>query len=223
MSGIIALSDSNESVLSVEFNDSYEKGDKEKRKSRDGSISSDDFNFPEVQFYDISAENRLPVVPEKNNIHPGTASTEQNSHVAYHENHLLVQSKEKRNTFSQKFSVHTLSDSYESDNDNNEKVQIAKETLGAKKTQKKDKNKLKEERAMRQEQLARQKALKTIASKRLHNSKPGECMKYMEIIFDEALTNDQFQVAFHGKDTWKKVVLERITIIIKKTVGIVSY
>ncbi|EFN82754.1 crossover junction endonuclease EME1 [Harpegnathos saltator] len=78
-------------------------------------------------------------------------------------------------------SSNAMSDSYDSEED---QVRKASQKITA---SKKDKIALKEERLKRQQALARQKALRTIASKKSRDMKPGECMKFMEVNLDQGI------------------------------------
>ena len=51
----------------------------------------------------------------------------------------------------------------------------------------KAKSQVTEDRAKKQERLMREKALRGIALKKQKNIKPGECMKFMEVVFDEGI------------------------------------
>ncbi|XP_076650966.1 methyl methanesulfonate sensitivity 4 [Halictus rubicundus] len=173
MGEVVVLSDSDISITSIP-NDKV------------ANIGEDDFQFPEVHFYhdadvelseadDNSYKNDVPnVSPFKSNrfcsptLSAGTAN---------------IQSK-RRNV---QASSRRTSDSPEP------ALEIIGEDRGIKATQvnkankKKPKSQLTEERLKRQEQLARDRALKAIASKNSKNIKPGECMKFMEVVLDEGI------------------------------------
>ncbi|KOC63694.1 Crossover junction endonuclease EME1 [Habropoda laboriosa] len=78
--------------------------------------------------------------------------------------------------------IHNKKNSYE------ESKNIRKQRK-AKIVGKKNKDQVIKERLKRQEQLMKEKVSKALASKKSKNIKPGECMKFMEVVLDKGMEN----------------------------------
>ncbi|XP_017889722.1 crossover junction endonuclease EME1 isoform X2 [Ceratina calcarata] len=78
----------------------------------------------------------------------------------------------------------TLPNTTSDSDEENINVQKRKKPVG-----KRNKNQLNEEKLKKRDQLTRDRALKTIAAKRLKNLRPGECMKFVEVVLDEGIEN----------------------------------
>lgn len=124
------------------------------------NATNDDFDFPEVPFCHETAEN---------------SESQSDDFLDLNVNKLTCGSS------------HTMSDSYDSEDNRVEKIS-RKATAP-----KKDKTALKEDRRQqrqkRQQTLAREKALKAIEKKKSKEIKPGECLKFMEVNLDKGIDN----------------------------------
>ncbi|XP_076301366.1 methyl methanesulfonate sensitivity 4 [Lasioglossum baleicum] len=173
MADVVVLSDSDVSITSIP-NDKV------------ANIDEDDYEFPEVQFHhvadvelleadDCSYKNRVPnVSPFKSNricsssLSAGTTSIQTKRR--------NVQASSRSTSVSPEPAIETIGE------DRGKKA-----TQVDKANKKKPKSQLTEEKLKRQEQLARDRALKAIASKNSKNIKPGECMKFIEVVLDKGI------------------------------------
>ncbi|OAD53267.1 Crossover junction endonuclease EME1 [Eufriesea mexicana] len=184
---MIVLSDSNESVLSVNLNNKLKNV---KRKSKikpqvDDSDSSD-FEFPEIQFYHAINEDNIV----KSQTHTKSYLPTLNAYVSLYEtddkhtgsSKNLKQYDDKNSLYNSTNSSNTVKNS--SKENRNIESQKKDKTVG-----KKSKTEPNLEKLKRQEHLIREKALKTIAIKKSKNTKPGECMKFMEVVLDKGIDN----------------------------------
>lgn len=185
MAEVVLLSDSDESILFIEDNElrNVNKGNKEKTSLHDNDLS--DFEFPEVEFYhtnDVDKTLNLQINVNKDSL----------SNVHSHGlKKVLSTSNENLKQYNEKL-LYTKSDSSDSTTNLNKTNKKREEQKTGKAVAKKNINQLKEERLKRQERLIRAKALKTIALKKSKNIKPGECMKFMEVVLDEGIENFGF-------------------------------
>ncbi|XP_076758533.1 methyl methanesulfonate sensitivity 4 [Xylocopa sonorina] len=184
MTEIVVLSDSNDSVLSVEPIDelkSVEKKKKKEKKHSPGDSDSSDFEFPEVKFSHAIDEDN--VFRLKNNeislpiVNSQASSSRTNKCIVTNKN------SKQRN-------VQKCSDASASTTDEENGI-VRREKSDGRLT-KKTKNQLTEERLKRQKQLTRERALKSIAAKKLKNLSPGECMKFIEVILDKGIESFTF-------------------------------
>lgn len=170
MSHVTILSDSNESEASIEV-----LTQPSTKYSQNNSFSDDDFEFPEVQFdYIPNTIKALDTLTGASNSHAKFLDTLEN-------NEICINKLSKKRSF-----THVMSDSSESEQCENQQIQVVKEPV------KKDKNKLKQERLRRQDDLAKEKALRTIAAKKLKDIKPWECMKFMTVVLDKHIKDYTF-------------------------------
>ncbi|XP_054015755.1 crossover junction endonuclease EME1 [Hylaeus anthracinus] len=184
MAEVIILSDSDESVFSVE-NDRVQNVN-EVRKKSSLDCDSDDFEFPAVKFYHAADSDKR--VDLENNINESCSF---NIPSCTLKKDLFV-TRENSKEYNVKKTLYGVSDSYDFTqnlNELNKKIESQKTT---KFVAKKSKSQLIEERLKRQEQLIREKALKTIASKKSKSIQPGECMKFMEVVLDKGIENFGF-------------------------------
>lgn len=178
MSEVVVLSDSDESVLSDENDTPKEVANGNKKANL-----FDDFDFPEVHFShssnvhqviesrnDRNQRSSLNVDPEKleNEIENAFLTTGKNS-------------KQRR--------ISTSSDSTE---DSEEEKKNRKVEKNVKTVPKKVKSQLAQEKLEQQKQVLRERALKKIAVKKSKNIEPGECMKFIEVVFDKSVENFSF-------------------------------
>ncbi|CAL7938448.1 unnamed protein product [Xylocopa violacea] len=180
MTEIVVLSDSNDSILSVEPTDESKNVEKAKKKYSPGDSDSSDFEFPEVQFYHAIDEDNVfglqnnkissPVV----NIDASSSGTSK----------YIVTNKNSKQRSVQKC-LHSNTDASDSTTDVDEENGIIRRQKSGNRL--KTKTQVTEERLKRQKQLIRERALKTIAAKKLKNLKPGECMKFIEVILDKGI------------------------------------
>lgn len=173
---IIVLNDSNESDISVESNDKLKNTKKKnKKKCSFDDYDSSDFEFPEVQFYHPITENNED---ELQNIY-NKYSFISNIHApSYQTNDKYTVNKNLKQYNMIGKSLYSDNNSFNSAKNSDEKNRnIAK--------QKKDIVK-KEEKI---QQMMKEKALKAIAIKKSKNIKPGECLKFMEVIIDKGIEN----------------------------------
>ncbi|XP_076240762.1 methyl methanesulfonate sensitivity 4 isoform X2 [Calliopsis andreniformis] len=183
MSEVIVLSDSNDSVLSFE-NDMLKNNNKNKEKDSHSDFDLNDFEFPEVHFNHVSNVHQVPKTSNNSN---KSSSCNVDCDNLENEAVIAVPSNDKNSKQSQRMS--TFSDSTE---DSDEEKTRRKKSKHVKVTQKKAKNQLTEEKLERQKQLARDRALKKIALKKSKNIKPGECMKFIEVVLDKGIENFNF-------------------------------
>lgn len=173
---IIVLNDSNESDISVESNDKLKNTKKKnKKKCSFDDYDSSDFEFPEVQFYHPITENNEDELQNIYNKH----SFISNIHApSYQTNDKYTVNKNLKQYNMIGKSLYSDNNSFNSAKNSDEKNRnIAK--------QKKDIVK-KEEKI---QQMMKEKALKAIAIKKSKNIKPGECLKFMEVIIDKGIEN----------------------------------
>ena len=173
---VVVLSDSNESS-----NECVQLNSNNKALPDDSS----DFEFPEVNFYHIINEDD---VGKSQDADVASCSSNFNNNAPSHQTN-----NDKHTTSNKHFKQHKVkkllydtSDSSSSDeeNKNKKRQRKGKNTIG-----KKSKIQINEEKLKKQEQLTREKALKAIAVKKLKNIKPYECMKFIEVTIDKAITN----------------------------------
>nr|XP_031842540.1 crossover junction endonuclease EME1 [Nomia melanderi] len=206
MTDVVVLSDSDESVLSAK-NVGLTNVDKEKKRklSFQNDVQCfdsdlDEFEFPEVHFYHTSTANKLSESQDhvnKNNAYNVTPCKSQN--VCSSSSATSTGTKSKRH----KTTSGSMSDSSDSVKEfQYEEDKGKKGRKGAKTVNKKTKSQLTEERLRRQEQLKRSKALKAIAYKKSKNIKPGECMKFIRVVFDKGIED------FHCKNEILTAILE---------------
>ncbi|XP_046813798.1 crossover junction endonuclease EME1 [Vespa crabro] len=181
MSEVIVLSDSNESDASIINQINPEIGNSQQ------DSSSDDFDFPEVQFDYITNKNNITNTNKpcqrQYTINDNSKSLNVISNVETN-NEMFTSTLSRKRSF-----THDMSDSFESDRYEENictNQQLFKEPI------KKSKYKLKEERRKRQENLIKEKALKAITNKKLKNIKPGECIKFMKVILDKRIEEYNF-------------------------------
>ncbi|CAK9807749.1 Crossover junction endonuclease EME1 [Anthophora quadrimaculata] len=188
MSDIVVLSDSNESVSSAELIDKQKNvEDKSEKRSLHNDIDLSDFEFPEVQFYHVINEDRTINLQ---NAHDKGTSPNFNSYTSLHQTsdeYVVINKNSKQNkVIKSLYNATNSSDSAE--NSNVESRDIRKQrkdkTIG-----KKNKYQVIKERSKRQEQLMKERALKVLASKKSKNIKPGECMKFIEVVLDKGMEN----------------------------------
>ncbi|XP_043265877.1 crossover junction endonuclease EME1 [Colletes gigas] len=170
MTDVILLSDSEESVLPIKNYELQNVNKENRKKLLLADNDSDDAEFPEVHFHhDIDVNEEFDL---QNDIDKSSTSN----------------GNSKLNN-AKKSSTSDLSDTEENLNDVKRKRVKQK---AVKTVTKKSKSQLTEGKLKRQEQLIRERALKAIASKKLKNIKPGECMKFVEVVLDEAIENFDF-------------------------------
>lgn len=161
MSSVIVLSDSDEPASPAFIDKCNRNGSKINEEHRYNITS--DFDFPEVSFYRKIAKNS------------GSQSEED----------LLNLNAD--NGYKYPGSLHTMSDSHDSEDN-----QIEKPSRKAT-ARKKDKTTQKEERLRYQQARAREKALKVIEKKKSKDIKPGECLKFMEVNLDRNIDTFAFR------------------------------
>ena len=180
MSEVIVLSDSNESNLSIELNDELNHvNENKKQKILIDDTDSNDFEFPAVQFYHTVNENRTSALCDNNG---KDYLNDFNSWIpSYQSNNKLPTTS--KSTKEHNVKTHRISDSpdasEDSENDNN-----TGKKKNSKATTKKNKRQITEKGVKKQKQL-KETALKAIALKRSKNIKPGECLKFIEVVIDK--------------------------------------
>nr|XP_033327692.1 crossover junction endonuclease EME1 [Megalopta genalis] len=180
MTDIVVLSDSDISVSSV----------KNDRSVNVVNFDEDDFEFPEVHFHHAANDNELSTADDYynenylSNISPFKSRKVCSSPSSPSSSAGTANTKSrKRNVKTSSCSTSDLSDPaefYEED-------KARKATKVDKPAKKKTKDQLTQERLKRQQQLKRDRALKAIASKNSKNIKPGECMKFIEVVLDKGI------------------------------------
>lgn len=173
---IVVLNDSNESDISIESNDKLKNiKKKNKKKCSFDDYDSSDFEFPEIQFYHLIAENNEDELQNIYNKHSFISNIHASS---YQTNDKYTVNKNLKQYNMIKKSSCSDNNSFNFAKNSDEKNRnIAK--------QKKDILK-KEEKI---QQMMKKKALKAIAIKKSKNIKPGECLKFMEIVIDKDIEN----------------------------------
>ncbi|CAK9794987.1 Crossover junction endonuclease EME1 [Anthophora plagiata] len=185
MSDIVVLSDSNESVSSAELIDKQNNvEDKNEKRSLRNDVDLSDFEFPEVQFYhDINEDRTINL----QNAHDKGAPPNFNSYVSLHrtsDEHAVINKNSKQNKV--KKSLYNATDSSDSVENSDVESRDTRKQRKDKTVGKKDKGRVIKERLKRQEQLMKERVSKALASKKSKNIKPGECMKFIEVVLDKA-------------------------------------
>ncbi|XP_043600084.1 crossover junction endonuclease EME1 [Bombus pyrosoma] len=173
---VVVLSDSNESSLSVQSNSNS--------RSLSHNYNSSDFEFPAINFHHIINEDD---VSKSRNIDVASCSSNFNTNGSSYQtdDKHTVNSKNFKQYNVRKFS-YNVSNSSDSDekSSNTERQRKGKGTI-----RKKSRTELNEEKLKKQERLTREKALKAIAVKKSKDIKPGECMKFIEVVLDNDIKN----------------------------------
>ncbi|KZC14987.1 PREDICTED: crossover junction endonuclease EME1 [Dufourea novaeangliae] len=185
MTEIVVLSDSNESVLSLE-NDGLKNVDEGSRKKSFHRSSFDldtsEFEFPEVQFYHASDTEKLLEL-QNNSIRASLSTFPPGKSPKVHSSAVSTNTNSKK--YNVKKSSNRMANSSDSTKESDEERTMREKPKVTKTVTKKARNQITEERLKRQKQLGREKALKAIASKKSKNIKPGECLKFMEVVLDK--------------------------------------
>lgn len=170
-SEIIVLNDSNESDISVESNDKLKNiKKKNKKKCSFDDYDSSDFEFPEIQFYHLITENNED---ESQNIY-NKHSLISNIHASsYQTNDKYTVNKDLKQHNMIRKSLYSDNNTFNSAKNSNEK----------------NKNITKQKKEEKIQQMMKEKALKAIAVKKSKNIKPGESLKFMEVVIDKDIEN----------------------------------
>lgn len=173
---VVVLSDSNESSLSVQSNSN--------NRSLSHNDNSSDLEFPAINFHHIINEDD---VSKSRNIDIASCSSNFNTNGSSYQtdDKHTANSKNFKQYNVRKFS-YNVSNSSDSDekSSNTERQRKGKGTI-----RKKSRIELNEEKLKKQECLMREKALKAIAVKKSKDIKPGECMKFIEVVLDNDIKN----------------------------------
>lgn len=173
---VVVLSDSNESSLSVQSNSNS--------RPLSHNYNSSDFEFPAINFYHIINEDD---VSKSRNIDIASCSSNFNTNGSSYQtdDKHTANSKNFKQYNVRKFS-YNVSNSSDSDEEssNTERQRKGKGTI-----RKKSRIEPNEEKLKKQEHLMREKALKAIAVKKSKDIKPGECMKFIEVVLDNDIKN----------------------------------
>lgn len=173
---VVVLSDSNESSLSVQSNSNS--------RSLSHNYNSSDFEFPAINFHHIINEDD---VSKSRNIDIASCSSNFNTNGSSYQtdDKHTVNGKNFKQYNVRKFS-YNVSNSSDSDekSSNTERQRKGKGTI-----RKKSRIELNEEKLKKQERLMREKAVKAIAVKKSKDIKPGECMKFIEVVLDNDIKN----------------------------------
>lgn len=176
MSEVIILSDSNESNLSIELNDEVKNvNEKKKQESLFNDSDSNDFELPEIQFFH-SINNTLCDNNSKNYLDNFDSCIP----LQEYNNKLPTSNTDYHVSNSMDF----LEDSSK-DNNNDEKKKKSKAVTKKNKGHTTDKG-------LKKQELLKEKALRAIALKRSKNLKPGECLKFIEVVLDKNIENYAF-------------------------------
>lgn len=168
---IIVLNDSNESDISVESNDKLKNiKKKNKKKCSFDNYDSSDFEFPEIQFYHLITENNedeLQNIYNKDSLISNIHASSYQTNDKYTVNKNLKQ-------------YNMIGKSLYSDNNS---------FTSTKNSDEQNKNIAKQKKEEKIQQMMKERALKTIAIKKSKNIKPGECLKFMEVVIDKNIEN----------------------------------
>lgn len=168
---IIVLNDSNESDISVELNDKLKNiKKKNKKKFLFDDYDSSDFEFPEIQFYHLITENNED---ELQNIYNKDSLTSNIHASSYQTNDKYTVNKNLKQYNMIGKSLYIDNNSFTSTKNYDEQ----------------NKNIAKQKKEEKIQQMMKEKALKTIAIKKSKNIKPGECLKFIEVVIDKGIEN----------------------------------
>lgn len=194
MSDCIVLSDSGESVSLVENDRAKRVGGGNRSKHCLDDSDSNDFEFPPVNFCRTAVEKDQ----EERNLYANTVNNGSNkSNIKSFQSGLdrlefPIAGKSSRLDDVDK----SLSrDTYAWCDSTQDSEAVRKQREGRKgvtSVARKTKSQVTEDRLKRQKRLMREKALKVVASKKQKNIQPGECMKFMEVVFDKGIENFDF-------------------------------
>nr|XP_012153371.1 PREDICTED: uncharacterized protein LOC100881519 isoform X2 [Megachile rotundata] len=176
MSEVIILSDSNESDLSIELNDELKNiNEKKKPKPLFNDSDSNDFEFPEVQFFHTV----------------NSTSCDNNSMNYSHNFDSCIPLCQTNNKFSTDNNACHVPNSMDFSEESSKGKNNYEKTKKNKTLTKKSKDHIMDQ-GLKKQELLKEKALRAVALKRSKNLKPGECLKFIEVVLDTSIENYPF-------------------------------
>ena len=194
MSDCVVLSDSGESVSPVENDSAKGVGGGNRSKRCLDNFDSSDFEFPPVNFCRTAVENDQ----EEQNLRKNTVNDGSNkSNIGSFQSGLdkfgsPIAGKSSRLDDVEKSLSRGMSARRDSTQDSEDARKQKERRKGVTSAAREAKSRVTEERSKRRERLMREKALRAVALKKQKNIKPGECMKFMEVVFDKGIEKFDF-------------------------------